>query len=163
MAPNYTSADAAYRQASDQLRATCTVLEFHLPPTNTNESGESVILIPSARPRARADSVLSCSLCAEELRDAEPGTREAHQCTHQQQSDESQGDRINDDGVVRRRQPSAFIIKQDLSDVKERFDVFTKTLSNLSGVAEAGEAEGLGRHLLVWAEYIADLRARAGE
>ena len=53
MAPSYASADAAYRQASDQLRATCTVLEFHLPPTNTTESGESVILIPSARPRPR--------------------------------------------------------------------------------------------------------------
>ena len=163
MAPSYASADAAYRQASDQLRATCTVLEFHLPPINTDEAGQSVILIPSARPRIRADSVLSCAQCAEELRDAEPGTREAHQCTHHQQLDESQGDRITDDGVVRRKQPSAFIIKQDLTDVKERFDVFTKTLSVLSGVAESEEAEGLGRHLLVWAEYIADLRARAGE
>ena len=165
MAPSYANADLAYRQANDLLRSSCTVLEFHLPPSRANEAGESVVFIPAARPRPRADSVLACAQCAEELEDVEPGQREGHQCTHQSREVDGrqQGDRINDDGIVRRRQPNAFIIRQDLQDVKERFEACSKALSTLCSVADEEEAENLGQHLLVWAEYIADLRARAGE
>ena len=116
MAPSYANADLAYRQTVDLLRAACTVLEFHLPPASTNEPGESSVCIPSSRPvtRARVDSVLTCAQCAEELQDVDPGERAGHQCTHERPEDveqpEVRRDRIVDDGIVRRRQPSTYII-----------------------------------------------------
>ena len=165
MAPSYANADLAYRQASELLRTACTVLEFHLPSSQVNEAGESFVFIPSARPRPRADSVVACEQCAEELENAEAGQREGHQCTHQPREVDvrQHGDRITDDGVVRKRQPSPLIIRQDLTDVKEKFETCTKALSTLCSVTDHEEAESLSQHILLWAEYIADLRARAGE
>ena len=116
MAPSYANADLTYRQTVDLLRAACTVLEFHLPPASTNEPGESSVCIPSSRPvtRASVDSVLTCAQCAEELQDVDPGKRAGHQCTHERPEDveqpEVRRDRIVDDGIVRRRQPSTYII-----------------------------------------------------
>ena len=64
----------------------------------------------------------------------------------------------------RRRQPNAGVIRQDLSDVRERFDVFSKALSTLASVCEdMDERRRLEDHLLVWAEYVADVKARAFE
>ena len=142
MAPSYANADLAYRQASELLRTACTVLEFHLPSSQVNEAGESFVYIPSARPRPRADSVVACDRCAEELENAEAGQREGHQCTHQPREVDvrQQGDRITDDGVVRKRQPSPLIIRQDLTDVKEKFETCSKALSTLCSVADQDEA-----------------------
>ena len=51
-----------------------------------------------------------------------------------------------------------------MGEVKEKFDAFTKALSTLVSVCD-DESEGYAfeQHLLTWAEYVADLRARAAD
>ena len=162
MAPTYAAVDLAYRLAANNLSAVCTGLEYHLPTTDDLRANET-LLIPFKWPREILvdDSLVECQRCVAELADLEAGDRTGHECTHRGQADETATLTRPTDGV-RKRQPNAGVIRQDLADVKEKFEVFTKALTNLATVCETQEeVDSFERHLLVWAEYIADVRARA--
>ena len=163
MAPSYATADLAYYQAVNALGASVTELELHLPPPSDAVEADVSLSIPPSRPRERTDSVAACQQCAEELEALEAGSRENHQCTHGQQDEELRS-RAQQIAAPRRRQPNAGVIRQDIADVRERFDIFSKALSTLASVCDdAEERRGLEEHLLVWAEYVADVKARAFE
>ena len=146
MAPTYASANAAYDPLVNSLRAACIGLECHLPPSEGQEA-ENNVAIPSNRPKKPTPR--ECVPCQEELEQLDEKARAEHRCTHR---------------CRRRRQPNAGVIRQDLSDVKERFDSFTKGLSSLVSLCDdRNESQSYQHHLTIWAEYIADIRARAFE
>ena len=162
MAPTYASANAAYDPLVNSLRAACIGLECHLPPSEGQEA-ENNVAIPSNRPKKPTPR--ECVPCQEELEQLDEEARAEHQCTHVVHDDS-----LNiglDQQLVdprRRRQPNAGVIRQDLSDVKERFDSFTKGLSSLVSLCDdRNESQSYQHHLTIWAEYIADIRARAFE
>ena len=164
MAPSYSTADLAYRNAANALSATCTGLEYYLPDDPTQM--RPTVRLPTSRPRQI--SISACVPCAEELEAMDPGSREGHRCTHQltegtDQDSEQIREKSTADGS-RKRQPNAGVIRQYLGEVKEKFDAFTKALSTLVSVCD-DESEGYAfeQHLLTWAEYVADLRARAAD
>ena len=108
----------------------------------------------------------SCARCAAELEELEPGNREGHRCTHQQDGADTDTEAEQRDGATieasSRRQPNAGVIRQYLMEVREKFELITKALSTLASVCVyPEEAHAFEQHLLVFAEYIADLRARA--
>ena len=169
MAPSYANADLSYRQAVSALTFACKQLECHLPSDDATQADIS-LTIPSYRPQRRGLSVSACPQCAIELEQLEAGAREGYQCTHQVDTDEvgaqGAGVRRPDDvgDTVRRRQPNAGVIRQDLVDIKEKYDGFVKAISTLIAVCEnQEEKESFEQHLIVWAEYVADVRSRAAE
>ena len=69
---------------------------------------------------------------------------------------------IGDTG--RKKQPNAGVIHQDLADVKEKNEVFVKALSTLIVVCDSQEEkDSFEQHLIIWAEYVTDVRSRAAE
>ena len=77
------SAKLAYDKAANSLKRACNSLERYLPPSQ--DAAEEIQLAPPLAPRRRVDSVAGCALCVSELLDLEPGDRNNHQCTHQNQ------------------------------------------------------------------------------
>ena len=167
MAPSYASADLSYRQAVAALSFACKQLECHLPSDEHTQADIS-LTIPPYKPVQRGSSVSVCPQCVAELETLEAGDRESYQCTHQIDGGDRRGSgsRRSDDAVesIRKRQPNAGVIRQDLTEIKERYDVFVKALSVLLSVSDdPQEVQSFEDHMLVWAEYIADVRSRAAE
>ena len=108
------------------------------------------------------------------LQEAPPGEREAHVCTHnpddhgnrQAQSDQGSetGQRREGTGTRgKKKQPNAELIRKYVATLDERFDAFTAALSGLTGLLEADDVDMYNDHLIVWAEYVGDMRDRAFE
>ena len=174
MAPSaLTAADNNYRLAANRLVVACTQLDRHLPP---DDDTHELTIQPPARPRRRIDSVPACRECAVQLQDANPGEREAHVCTHnpdavrnigeQGQSDHGSDTNQGRDGTATRgkkKQPNAELIKRYVATLDERFDAFTTALSVLAGLLGEEETQSYNDHLIVWAEFVGDMRDRAYE
>ena len=170
MAPSaLTVADNNYRLAANKLVVACTQLDRHLPPDDDIHVSS---VQPPARPRRRIASVPACRQCAVQLQDANPGEREAHVCTHnpdgeqEQQSEHGSDTNRGRDGTAtrgKRKQPNAELIKSYVATLDERFDAFTTALSILAGLLGEEETQSYNDHLIVWAEFVGDMRDRAYE
>ena len=163
MAPNsLATADNNYRSAAFKLRSACTFLKRHLPPDDSNEPESAT---PTIKPRARAVSV-ACALCVAELQQMEVGAREGHVCTHQQdnpvdRASNAGSDDVQDRSGKRQRQPDVGVIRQDLTNVDEKFETFTNALSILSGLLGDDDQILYEEHLMNWTEHIGWLKDRA--
>ena len=81
MAPiTAASANLAYDKAVTRLKRACRELERNIPPPDNLEADDT--LVPTLRPRERADSAAGCPLCVPELEILEEGVRAGHMCTH---------------------------------------------------------------------------------
>ena len=60
--------------------------------------------------------------------------------------------------MTSKRQPNAGIIKMFLTTLEEKFDAFTTALSVYSGLLSAEEVPAWEDHMIVWAEYVGDLK-----
>ena len=61
------------------------------------------------------------------------------------------------------RQPNAGIVRLLLNALEEKFDAFTTALSVLSGLVPEEEIPRWEAHMIVWAEYVGDLKISALE
>ena len=173
MAPiTAASAKLAYDKAANQLKRACSSLERHLPPPQDGD--DDFPEAPSLVPRVRADSVASgCALCVSELLDLEPGERQGHRCTHQDQINVQPEDNASATGsdsqrqrvrTNRSKQPVLGVVKEYLDKLESCLDRYTDAVSVVcSTFANDNERESYQDHLIAWVEHCEDLKDRARE
>ena len=176
MAPiTLASANLQYDRSITKLLRASIKLDKQLPPC-TEEDLDSTE-VPSLRPqhaqenRPRGNSVANCPRCAAELEIMEPGAREGHVCTHQDEHvDDEVVSRVGSEaahtrGTTRRRgsrQPRLSVIKQYMDELETEVDVYTDSVSNLCSVLPTHEEKEDYRNLLLdWIDYVEVLKDRA--
>ena len=174
MAPTtIQTADTNYRNACNRLTSAIVQLEQYLPSDAVDVSIRPREL-PSTRPRPRVVSVPACPDCAVELQEVDAGDRAGHVRTHirdQRNDDDVRSTPSSDGGIQRsgvqtsasKRQPSAGIIKILLNTLEEKFDGFTTALSVYTGLLPPEEVPAWEAHMIVWAEYVGELKVNALE
>ena len=174
MAPiSAAAAKLAYDKSANQLKRACTSLERHLPPSG--DGVEAQVETPSLIPRRRLDSVPpGCALWVSELMDLEPGDREGHQCTHQDQRVRGQDDDAHSTAgsdsvpararVGRSKQPALGVVKEYLANIEVCLDKFTDAVTVLcSTLNSEAEREMYQDHLIVWIDHVEEIKDRARE
>ena len=158
------SANLAYEKAITKLSRACSALEHHIPPDGETDP-------PPLRPTPRRNSIAACALCANELANLEPGDRESHVCTHDEQRDRPPEDDAasvrSESGQVRRirnQQPKMGVIKEYMDKLETCLDSFTDAISLLCSVLESRDKKlQYQEHLTVWVEHCECLKDRARE
>ena len=162
MAPNEASARSTYRLAAGRLITAFDDLDGHLPPLDPAEG--DILEIPPIFPVPRN---VACARCADELAELDAEQQAAHSCTHRQAADDTgveDGERVGAKKLtIRKRQPNAGVIRQDLIKVEDKFDSFTVALSSLASLLEQEEATEFEDHLIVWIRYRRWLKDRADD
>ena len=164
MAPTTeAAANSAYSLAVNRLVTICNDLDGHLPPFDIQEDDNYDPSLPSVWPRPRLESTTDCAQCVEELDQLSAGARDSHICRHNRDHDESTDTRTapTQRRSVRRRQPNAGVIRQDIIILDERFEAFTAALAALAAILPRERAIEFEEHLLVWGDYRRWLKDRA--